>query len=271
MIEKMPEEYKGPHKSPTDYTRTTPRQWTEKEIEWVKEMMSQGFTAREIAISTDRSFTSIAIKIKRFSKDANEYNKSHIQDKYKTNKIFLDKIQPSTILDLYAGNKSFYTTCEEQYEVITNDIKPEAETQHHKDALKLLCELYAQDKTFDLVDLDPYGSAYDCFDLAIKMAQKGLCITLGEIGHRRWKRVDFVKTHYGINNFEDFTIANLIKHIQQIGIKNKKRLIVFRQAEWKNIGRVWFEIKPMEKAKSQIKKEESTQMTLFDLIGETEQ
>ena len=61
---------------------------------------------------------------------------------------------------------------------------------------------------FDLIDLDPFGSAYDCFDLAIKMAKKGLCITLGELGHKRWKRLDFVSSHYGIDNIDNLTLSN---------------------------------------------------------------
>ena len=115
---------------------------------------------------------------------------------------------------------------------------------YHLDALKLLCKLYCEGKTFDLIDLDPFGSAYDCFDLAIKMAKKGLVITLGELGHKRWKRLDYVERYYGITNLEDFTIDNLINHIQQLGMKNKKRLVVYEKKEWKNIGRVYFKIEP---------------------------
>ena len=97
---------------------------------------------------------------------------------------------------------------------------------------------------YDMIDLDPFGSAYDCFDLAIKMAKKGLCITLGEMGHKRWKRLDFVKWRYGINSLDDFTSDIIIKKIQEIGIRNKKILKVFAKRDWQNISRVWFVIKP---------------------------
>ena len=93
-----------------------------------------------------------------------------------------------------------------------------------------------------MIDLDPFGSAYDCFDLAVKMAKKGLIITLGELGHKRWKRLDFVRTHYGIKTLDAFTIENLIQHIQAIGERNKKRLIVWQYREWQNTGRVYFTI-----------------------------
>ena len=112
------------------------------------------------------------------------------------------------------------------------------------DALKCLCLLYSQNKKFDLIDLDPFGSAFDCFDLSIKMARKGLCVTLGEMGHRFWKRLDFVSKRYDIHELDDFTSDNLIKTIQCIGIQNKKQLIVYRKCDWHNISRVWFIIEP---------------------------
>jgi hypothetical protein len=102
--------------------------------------------------------------------------------------------------------------------------------------------LYYQNEKFDLVDLDPFGSAYDCFDLAIKTAKKGLIITYGEIGHKRWKRLDFVERYYNIKNLEDFTINNLIKHTQSLGIKNKKILTPVFIKEWQNIARVYYKI-----------------------------
>lgn len=95
-----------------------------------------------------------------------------------------------------------------------------------------------------MIDLDPFGSAYDCFDLAIKMAKKGLCITLGEMGHKRWKRLDYVKDRYDITDLDDFTSLNLIKKIQEIGRYNKKNLIVFDYKDWQHISRVWFTIEP---------------------------
>ena len=102
--------------------------------------------------------------------------------------------------------------------------------------------LYYADERFDLIDLDPFGSAYDCFDLAIKMAKRGVIITFGEIGHKRFKRIDFVSRYYGITNFEDFTIENLIKEVVRIGHRNKKELIPTIVREYKNITRVYFKI-----------------------------
>ena len=116
-----------------------------------------------------------------------------------------------------------------------------------------------------MIDLDPFGSAYDCFDLAIKMAQKGLVITLGELGHKRWKRLDYVAPRYDIYSLDDFTIQKIISYIQKIGLQNKKKLVVYDFREWRNIGRVWFKIEPL-KITSQWEHDEndkSSQLELF--------
>lgn len=234
----MPEDYKGDSVRWGGITTTTPRQWTEKELEWIKSLQAKGYSKSQIAESVGRSEISVQTKLKRIGKAQGTYNKDHIQEKYMLNSRFLDEIQPTTILDLYCGTKSFYKGTN----TITNDIDKTIEADYHMDAFKLICSLYAQGKKFDLIDLDPYGSAYDCFDLAVKMARKGLVITLGEMGHKRWKRLDYVSRHYDICTLEEFTIDNLIAHIQKIGQRNKKALKVWAVREWRNIGRVYFTI-----------------------------
>ena len=238
----MPDEYKGEIKKGGGYTKSAPREWTEKEIEWVKNLIQQGYTSKEIAVSVDRTQVSTSIKIKRLTKKDCTYNNEHIADKYQTNISFLEYIKPKTVIDVFAGEQSFYSG----YDVISNDKNEEFKTDYNMDALKFCCLMYAQDKKADIVDLDPFGSAYDCFDLAIKMAKKGLVITFGEMGHKRWKRLDYVSRYYGIESLEEFTLDRLIESVQEIGRKNKKELTVFAKREWRNIGRVWFEIKPMK-------------------------
>lgn len=234
----MPDKFKGKLKANCGYTDTMPRKWTQEEIDWILSLKQQGFSIRDIAESVGRSETSISIKMKRIGKTNQKYNRNHVAEKYRLNQMFLDEVKPDTILDLYCGTKSFY----KGMNVTTNDIDKNIEADYHCDSFKLLCELYAQGKKYDLVDLDPFGSAYDCFDLAIKMARKGVVITLGELGHKRWKRIDFVKSHYGIESMDDFTFDALIEHIQMIGRRNKKELTIWAAREWQNIGRVWFTI-----------------------------
>lgn len=242
-IPKMPEEYKGKVNKSGGYTKSPPREWTEKEIRWVLSLKERGYTNNEIAESVGRSLTSTSIKLKRLSKKYNTYNEAHISDKLETNRSFIDFIKPSTICDVYAGKQSVYQGIAE---VVSNDKNDECDTAYHLDALSFCCEMYSRGRKFDIVDLDPYGSAYDCFDLAVKMARRGLIITFGELGHKRWKRLDYVRRYYGITNLEDFTLDALINHVKMIGRRNKKELTVYAKREWRNIGRVWFEIRPLK-------------------------
>lgn len=243
IVPKMPEEYKGEIKKSGGYTKTAPREWTAAEIEWVKNLLEKGYTNAQIAESIDRSKVSTSIKIKRLSKKNDTYNIAHVEEKHAINEMFVQYIEPRCVLDVYAGKKSFY---EGRCGVIANDKDKDAETPYHLDALKFCCKMYSQGLKADIVDLDPFGSAYDCFDLAVKMAQKGLVVTFGELGHKRWKRLDYVGSHYGIERLEDFTLDRLIKEVQAIGRRNKKLLKVYAVKEWRNIGRVWFEIEPLK-------------------------
>lgn len=238
----MPSEYKGDYNKSCGYTKNNPRKWTKEEIEWAKKLYADNYSMKDIAISLDRSEVSVRIKMKRLSKEARTYNKNHLQEKIKYNYIFLDKVNPKTILDLYCGKNQTY----KDYNVTTNDIDKTIDADYNEDAFKLICKLYYEGKKYDLIDLDPFGSAYDCFDIAIKMAKKGLIITLGELGHKRWKRLDYVETHYDINSLEEFTIQNIVKYIQKIGMRNKKKLVPIFVIEWQNIGRVYFEIEDIK-------------------------
>ena len=240
MIQKMPDAFKGRSIKNGGYTTSNPREWTSDEIKWVQDMIQKGFTASQIAESIDRTATSVSIKIKRLGKKDGTYNAEHIDDKYDANDEFLKFIQPNSILDLYSGEESYY----KGYNITSNDINDSTDADYHMDALECICRLYPT--KYDLVDLDPYGSAYDCFDLAIKMARKGIIITFGELGHKRWKRLDFVSRYYGIKSLEDFTIENLIDHVLMIGRRNKKNLIPYIIKEWNKIGRVYFVIESLK-------------------------
>lgn len=241
---KMPDEYKGKVIKNGGLTTFAPRQWTEKEIEWVNMLKEQGLNTKQIAKCIDRDATQVSIKIKRLGKKSMNYNQGHFDEKIETNNKFVDEINPKSILDVYAGNMSIYKNL--NCSVISNDKNPKTDTDYHLDALDFVCQMYIEKKKFDLVDLDPFGSAYDCFELAIKMAKKGLIITLGELGHKRFKRLDFVRRYYGIKNLQDFTVDNLVNHIISIGERNKKKLIPVYVKDWKNIARVYFKIEQLK-------------------------
>lgn len=241
IIPKMPEEYKGVETKKTSYTKNTPRKWTSEEVEWCLKLKERGFTNKEIATSIGREEVSTSIKLKRVTKKDDTYNKKHLEDKYATNKEYYEFIKPKSLLDVYCGVKKYWSS-NYNIKVTTNDVDKNIDSDYNLDSLKLLCKMYYEGNKFDVVDLDPFGSAYDCFDLAIKMAKRGIVITLGEMGHKRFKRFDFVDRYYGINNMDDFTSDNIIEEIKKIGLKNKKLLKVFSKKDWQGISRVWFYI-----------------------------
>lgn len=251
----MPQEYMGEYGINCGYTKTTPREWTDREIKWILDMKEKGFTVKEIAESVQRSEVSVQIKMKRIGKTDNTYNEHHVSDKYQCNYAFYTKVNPQTILDLYSGEKSYWKS-NTSASVITNDIEQTFDTDYHERAEMLVHKLYYQGNRYDVIDLDSYGSSYECFDLSVKMAVKGLAVTFGEFGHLRWKRLDFVRRYYGINTLEDFTLTNLVGHLQMIGERNKKQLVPIISRKWERTARVWFEIKPMAITEQWEKKEE---------------
>ena len=222
------------------------RRWTPDEIAWVRERLADGYSVKSISTVISRTETAIRIKMKRHGKNTNTYNESHREKKYALNNRVLDVIHPQTALDLYAGARSFYRG--KVPNVVSNDIdeKFADENDYQMDAFQLLVQLYAEDRNvaFDLIDLDPFGSAFECFDFAIRMAQRCIIITFGELGHIRWGRLDFVRSAYGIEEIDDFTIENLVYRVQQMGKLHKKKLIPIEVESYHNIGRVAFLIEP---------------------------
>lgn len=242
---KLPAQYIGKFGKNCGYTINAPRKWTQDEIDWMIGLRDKGYNALQIAESLGRGVVSVSIKLKRLGKKKNTYNAAHLSEKYDINHRFIAAVQPTSIADVYCGTANFYSRfCDTT--LITNDKDKSIPANYHMDALAFCCFLFAQGGTFDLIDLDPFGSAFDCFDLAIKMAKRALVITFGELGHKRWKRLDFVSRYYGIDSFDKFTLDNLIAYVQTIATRNKKRLIVFDKREWPNIGRVWFFVEPIK-------------------------
>ena len=239
----MPQEYIGKEKTSGGITKNTPREWTDKEVEWCLNLKAQGYTTREIAESVCRDITSVSVKMKRLSKANDTYNAKHLEEKYRLNADFFNAIQPKTILDVYSGEKHYWS---DKAKCVSNDKNTNFEATYHLDAFDLMCQEYAQKHKYDLVDLDPFGSAFDCFDIATKIANKGLIITYGELGHLRWKRIDYVKYTYGIERIEDFTLDRLIAETQKIGRHNHKELSVHSYGEWQGIARVYYTICPFK-------------------------
>lgn len=223
---------------------TKPRKWTPSEVATLLKMKAEKVSREDMAKVLGRTETSIAVKLKRLSKESGTYNRRHVSEKYKTNQEFLDQLKPSSVLDLYAGEDSFYKG--KVKELTSNDKAYDSNT-YKMDALKCICLLYSNGEKFDLVDLDPFGSAYDCLDLALKIAKKGLIVTYGETGHVRFKRCDFLGERYGINKIEDYSIDKMIDETKRIGRLNKKKLTPIFIRDWYQILRVYYTIEPIKK------------------------
>lgn len=237
---KMPAEYFGAHKTSGGYTKSVPREWTEKEVEWILEKKKEGYSNSAIADAIERTEVSVQIKLKRLTKTGDSYNAKHRDLKYQSNQQFLDLVQPKKVLDVYAGNSWWESNVETCW---TNDTDESFDCDYKLDALELLCRMYAEGEKFDLIDLDPYGSAYECFDLAIKMSKKGIVVSFGEWGHKRWKRTDFVKPRYGIESVEDFADGEpFVKELQRIAACNKKQATPKIAIQYGNFFRVYFEL-----------------------------
>jgi hypothetical protein len=244
MSLEMPLDYYGEVKTGSKYVKSKPRTWTEQEIAWVQEANKAGNSAKVIAKAIGRTDVSVMVKLKRLGKKQDTYNDANRTMKYEANERFLKLLKPKTLLDLYAAN-SYYKQHSE-IELTDNDTDFRFNTAHHEDALKLLCKMYSDNTKFDVIDLDPYGSAYDCFDLAIKMARKGIAISFGEWGHKRWRRYDFVRPRYGITNNDDFISDAFIAELQRIARLSHKQLEVVESLQYANFCRIYFKISKLK-------------------------
>ena len=234
---------KGKELKKGKYVKSTPKKWSDEEVEWAYNKKEEGYTYKEIGEALDRTEVSVSIKVKRHTKKNNTYNKDHVDGKYEDNKSFIENLSSvKSLLDAYCGVVSYWKANHPEIKVVTNDKDKNIDADYHMDSLKLLCQEYIKGNKYDIIDLDPYGSAYESFDLAIKMAKKGLIITYGEMGHKRWKRLDYVSKRYDIDSIEDFTIEKLIEKTILIGKRNKKELTPVIITNNKLISRVYFKI-----------------------------
>lgn len=218
------------------------RPWSDLEEDWAWDLYEQGYNYSQIAKSLGReNSSSVPLKMKRLKKAKNKYNDKHKEDKYYNNKKFLlymgESIQ--TVLDCFCGEKKYYS----DYKVHNNDINTKIEADTNLDTDVLLKQLVSKNVKFDLVDLDPYGASITYLDDALKIAKKAIVMTLGELGHRRWKRLDFISKHYDINKVEDININKLVQEIIKKAKTKNITLLPIIIADYNHIGRVWFEIK----------------------------
>tara|TARA_B100001094_G_scaffold322854_1_gene372816 strand:+ start:3620 stop:4294 length:675 start_codon:yes stop_codon:yes gene_type:complete len=217
------------------------KRWSKEEIDKLNTLLNNNVKQSTIAKELNRSITSVQLKIKRLKLKEGTYNEKHQLNKYLANKKYLDYLKPKSVLDVYAGSKSYYENKVDN--LITNDINTDYKTNYNLNAFDLLCQLYLDKVTFDLIDLDPYGSAAENVYLATKLANKGLIVTYGELGHKKFKRLDYVSKFYNINTLDDFNLKNLINHTKLIAKQNKKVLEVHTAYMfYAGLGRVYYKV-----------------------------
>ena len=255
MLKKMPDEYKGktiysPAYTRSDGTNNGSRLWTKDEEDWVMNLVDEGYTLPKIAESVDREKHSVSMKVKRLKKKRGDYNRKHIQEKYDSNDEFLNLINPETVLDCFCGINRYWKN--KVIKTIDNDINDKIDADYNIDANELMDKLLTDGYKFDIVDIDPFGSAFDFIDNAYNLSTKGLIITLGEMGNKRWKRLDYVSKTYGIDNLDDYTSMTMANWITD----KYSDLKLYKVDDFQNISRLYFvkgdqscggEVLPMDK------------------------
>lgn len=181
-------------------TLTVPKKWSQQEIN----MLLSNASSREIAQKTNRTLASVSLKRKRIKMAQGfGYNSAHVKEKYEMNEMFLRRFKVDvSVADLYAGPTSWYRG--RVGTLFENDKK-----HGGRAADVVLKEM--QTSSFDIVDIDPFGSAFECYENAARVAKKGLIVTYGEMGHLRFKRLDFVRKNHGITTLDGFTVDALEK------------------------------------------------------------
>ena len=125
---------------------TKRKKWTNHEIQQLINFKKNKIPLQDIAKKLDRTEVSVSLKWKRLGKTTKRYNKNHLIQKYDTNTNFINLLQPNTVLDLYAGEYSYYTKLREELiylnentfkNIITNDKnKNFIQNDYNLDALK---------------------------------------------------------------------------------------------------------------------------------------
>ena len=232
----------------------SPRKWSDDEVKWCVSLHEEGFSYSDIAVSLGRTKGSVQIKMNSILKKTNAYNDEHVEEKFMINAKFADDVIGSfkgrhcrRILDLYCGYNGFWkqyadSKTNTQIELITNDVNRDISADYNEDAERLIHKLYYEGNTYDIVDIDPFGSPYECIELGVKMARRGLCVTFRDLRMKQFNRLDFVRDRYDVGSLDDFSVETLIDYVMKVGRRNKKLLEVYYYSVWNKVARVWFRV-----------------------------
>jgi hypothetical protein len=218
--------------------KSEPSRWSNQDCERLLSLKKEGASFEDIGKVFGKTGYACNRKYYKLMKKNDTYNLKHRKTKYLQNLRYLEQVQADSLLDVYSGGVSWWKS-NSNLKVIDNDIKKQG-ADFAMDAYDFL--YHHRKQKFDIVDLDPYGSAYDCFDLALQIADKGMIITFGEIVGRRFNRMDFVEHRYDIKYIDEFTTNKLSEYVEQRGLIYRKKLIPIIKAEMTNISRVYYKI-----------------------------
>lgn len=84
----MPAAFFGAYKKGNKYVKTTPREWTNEEVQWITTKINEGHKVEEIAAAIERSVVSVRLKMKRQTKTNDSYNEKTRAVKYAANERF---------------------------------------------------------------------------------------------------------------------------------------------------------------------------------------
>lgn len=210
-----------------------------EEIDYILQERNKGVTIREISKVLGRSLASVKSKCIEIQKKSGTFGTKHRNEKYQENWNYLKENFTTTpsVLDAYAGEISWWETMLGPGNVVTNDTNKSYSTTYHLPAQTLMKELVKEEKTYDIVDLDPFNSPYKCFDNAMKIAKKGLIMTFGDkLG--LICNLKLATCRYGCQKYvEDDIIAFYILRARKL---HRKKLILVGFEKWRMLWRAWF-------------------------------
>lgn len=222
--------------------------WTKEEDSIIRQMRNEGFTVYAISKKLNRSQGVIENRIGKLRKEDGAYNIDHVSEKYEMNNDLFYEINPKSILDLFSGKNSFWKKYSKEATVISNDIKKDIISDIHADAEELLEVFYSIGNiSFDLIDIDPFGSPIRYLDKSIMMSNKGIIITFGDI--KKLKRFPTKYKSYMLDVYRiDIPISKVtLSDLENFVIERAKRLgknlEVYAACSWKTSDRIWFKIK----------------------------
>ena len=152
------------------------------------------------------------------------FSKKEGQKKFKLDKDFFQYLKAKSVIDAFAGTCKTYP----KEVTLSNDINKAVKATYHMDANKFLNSLT---QTADLVDLDPFGCCNNCWEQGIRLANRGIIITYGEVKVWRYHCKDY--EYWGKilgENLKDYATSihslkyALIKRTIELGEEQGKKL-----------------------------------------------